>query len=253
MTFADFREYVAGDDVRNISWILTARTGKTYIKQFEEERELTLILAVDISGSSDFGTGDYFKGETMVHLAALLSYAASRNNDHVGLLLFSDQVEHFVPPKKGRGHIQRIMRDLYYFKPQHRGTKISSGLEYLQGILKKRSNIFLFSDFMDQNFESSLKLLGNKHDVVAVVVGDQAEYFLPEMGVVDLHDAETGEVITVDTSSKEFRNQYESLMREKKVERDRLLRKAQVERLDISSNEDFVDPLIRFFQQRKKR
>lgn len=251
MTFADFREYVPGDDVRSISWPLTARTGKTYIKTFEEERELTLILAVDVSGSSDFGTGPYFKGEVMTHMAALLAFSAVKNNDQIGLLLFSDQVEHFVPPKKGRGHVQRLLRDLFYYKPKSHRTKLSQGFSYLQGVLKKRATIFVFSDFMDANFEPSLRLLGRKHDVVACVVNDAAEYSLPDVGVIEVQDAETGEVVTVDTSSTDFRKRYEVEVQKRKEQRDRLLRLAQVERVDVKSSEDYVNPLVAFFKKRK--
>ncbi|MGZ3772747.1 MAG: DUF58 domain-containing protein [Pseudobdellovibrionaceae bacterium] len=251
MTFADFREYVPGDDVRSISWALTARAGKPFIKTFEEERELTLILAVDVSGSSDFGTGSYFKGEVMTHLAALLAFSAVKNHDHIGLLLFSDQVEHFVPPKKGRGHVHRLLRDLFYYKPKSHLTKLSSGFTYLQGILKKRATIFVFSDFMDEGFEQSLRLLGRKHDVVACVVNDAAEYSLPEMGVIEVQDAETGEVITVDTSSSTFRQQYEQAVLQRKEQRDRMLRLSQVERVDVKSSEDYVNPLVAFFKKRR--
>lgn len=251
MTFADFREYVPGDDVRTISWPLTARTGKTFIKTFEEERELTLVLAIDVSGSADFGTGAYFKGEVMTHLAALLAFSAVKNNDQVGLLLFSDQVEHFVPPKKGRGHVHRILRDLFYFKPKSSATKISSALSYLQGILKKRATIFVFSDFMDQGFDQPLRLLGRKHDVVACVVNDQAEHTLPDMGVIEIQDAETGEIMTVDTSSAEFRNEVKRNFLKKKEVRDKALRQSQVERVDVASSKDYVDPLIAFFKKRK--
>ncbi|CAE80579.1 DUF58 domain-containing protein [Bdellovibrio bacteriovorus] len=251
MTFADFREYVPGDDVRSISWPLTARTGKPYIKTFEEERELTLILAVDVSGSSDFGTGPYFKGEVMTHMAALLAFSAVKNNDQIGLLLFSDQVEHFVPPKKGRGHVHRLLRDLFYYKPKSHRTKLSSGFSYLQGILKKRATVFVFSDFMDQGFEQSLRLLGRKHDVVACVVNDAAEYSLPSMGVIEVQDAETGEIVTVDTSSQSFRAQYEEAVAKRKEARDRLLRLAQVERVDVKSSEDYVNPLVAFFKKRR--
>ncbi|AFY02403.1 DUF58 domain-containing protein [Bdellovibrio bacteriovorus] len=251
MTFADFREYVPGDDVRSISWPLTARTGKPYIKTFEEERELTLILAVDVSGSSDFGTGPYFKGEVMTHMAALLAFSAVKNNDQIGLLLFSDQVEHFVPPKKGRGHVHRLLRDLFYYKPKSHRTKLSSGFSYLQGILKKRATVFVFSDFMDQGFEQSLRLLGRKHDVVACVVNDAAEYSLPSMGVIEVQDAETGEIVTVDTSSQSFRAQYEEAVAKRKDARDRLLRLAQVERVDVKSSEDYVNPLVAFFKKRR--
>ncbi|KHD88281.1 MAG: hypothetical protein OM95_09000 [Bdellovibrio sp. ArHS] len=251
MTFADFREYVPGDDVRSISWPLTARTGKPYIKTFEEERELTLILAVDVSGSSDFGTGPYFKGEVMTHMAALLAFSAVKNNDQIGLLLFSDQVEHFVPPKKGRGHVHRLLRDLFYYQPKSHRTKLSQGFSYLQGVLKKRATIFVFSDFMDQGFDQSLRLLGRKHDVVACVVNDAAEYSLPQMGVIEVQDAETGEVITVDTSSSTFRAQYEDAVQKNKEQRDRLLRLSQVERVDVRSSEDYVNPLVAFFKKRK--
>lgn len=251
MTFADFREYVPGDDVRSISWPLTARTGKPYIKTFEEERELTLILAVDVSGSSDFGTGPYFKGEVMTHMAALLAFSAVKNNDQIGLLLFSDQVEHFVPPKKGRGHVHRLLRDLFYYKPKSHRTKLASGFSYLQGILKKKATVFIFSDFMDQGFEQSLRLLGRKHDVVACVVNDAAEYSLPSMGVIEVQDAETGEIVTVDTSSSSFRAQYEEAVAKRKEARDRLLRLAQVERVDVKSSEDYVNPLVAFFKKRR--
>ncbi len=252
MTFADFREYVPGDDVRSISWPLTARTGKVYIKKFEEERELTLMLAVDVSGSVDFGSQEYFKGEVITHLSAILGFGAAQNNDNVGLILFSDQVEHYVPPKKGRGHIQRILRDLYYHKPKSRETRIASGLEYLKGILKKRSTIFLFSDFDDDNFGTSLRMISRKHETIAVIVRDPSEEELPEMGLVDLHDPETGEVMTVDTSSPVFRRAYALQMKEQKAIRERELRKAQIDRIDVTVGEDFVDPLIGYFRKKNK-
>jgi uncharacterized protein (DUF58 family) len=251
MTFADFREYVPGDDVRSISWPLTARTGKTFIKTYEEERELTLIIAVDISGSSDFGTGPFFKGEVMTHMAGLLAFAAVKNHDQVGLLLFSDQVEHYVPPKKGRGHVHRILRDLFYYQPKSHQTRLSAGLSYLQGVLKKRATIFLFSDFMDENFDQPLRLLGRKHDVIACVVNDSAEYSLPELGVIEVQDAETGEIVTVDTSSAAFRDNYERAARKRKEDRDKSLRKSQVDRIDVKSSEDYVDPLVAFFKKRR--
>ncbi len=250
MTFADFREYVPGDDVRSISWPLTARTGKVYIKKFEEERELTLMLAVDVSGSVDFGSKDYFKGEVITHLSAILGFGAAQNNDNVGLILFSDQVEHYVPPKKGRGHIQRILRDLYYHKPKSRETRIASGLEYLKGILKKRSTIFLFSDFDDENFGSALRMVSRKHETVAVVVRDPCEDEIPDLGLVDLHDPETGEVLTVDSSSPVFRRAYALQMKEQMAHRERELRKAQVDRIDVTAGEDFVDPLIGYFRKK---
>ena len=254
MTFSEFREYVPGDDVRAISWPVTARAGKPYIKKFDEERELTLMLAVDISGSCQFGSGEYFKGEVMAHLSALLSFSASKNNDAVGLLLFSDQVEHYVPPKKGVGHVHRILRDLYYFEPKFQGTHIASALEYLQGVLKKRSHIFLLSDFMgDSSYDRALGMMNRKHDLVAVVVNDKVEKDIPPMGLVDFHDAESGERITVDTSSILFQRSYKKMMTQSQRERDRLLQKSQVDRIDIISNEDFVQPLISFFHKRNRR
>lgn len=253
MTFAEFREYVPGDDVRTISWPVTARTGKTFIKKFDEERELTLMLAVDVSGSLDFGSRDHFKGEIITHLSALLGFSAAKNNDYVGLLLFSDQVEHFVPPKKGRGHIQRILRDLYYHKPKSRGTKISSAVDFMQGFLKKRANVFLFSDFMDKDFSTSLRMISRKHDSVAVIVQDPAELRLPELGLVDMQDPETGDVITVDTGSLFFRRAYEENMRRIKEERDRELRKSGVDRVDVMTDQDFVEPLIHYFRAKSGR
>ncbi len=250
MTFADFREYVPGDDVRAISWPLTAKAGKPYIKKFEEEREMTLILAVDISGSSDFGTGAFFKGEIMTHLAAVLAFSAVKNNDQVGLLLFSDQVEHFVPPKKGRGHVYRILRDLLFFKPKSSQTKMNAALQYLNGILKKRAAIFLFSDFVDEGFDKSLRILGDRHDVVACVVQDIAEDELPDWGLVDLQDPETGEILTVDTSAPLFRKTYQQNHQQRKIHRDKMLRLAQVERIDVVTQGDYFDPLIKYFRKK---
>lgn len=250
MTFAEFREYVAGDDVRAISWPLTARTGKVFIKKFDEERELTLVLAVDVSGSLDFGTGSDFKGEVATHLSALLGFAASKNNDHVGLLLFTDQVEHFVPPKKGRGHVHRILRDLYYQRPLHRLTKINSAVQYLQGVLKKRAIIFVMSDFNDAGFAEPLRMMAKKHDVIAIVVDDPAERELPNMGLVDLHDPETGEVATVDTGSARFRQAFAQAMAKRRERREAELRQAGVDRVDVSTNSDFIKPLAAYFRSR---
>ena len=253
MTFAEFREYVPGDDVRAISWALTARTGKTFIKKFDEERELTVMLVIDISGSTDFGSGEYFKGEVMTHVSALLAFSAVKNKDQVGLLLFSDQVEHYVPPGKGRGHVHRILRDLYFFKPKHHRTDLSAALQHLQGVLKKRATVFVISDFMAENYDQKLRQLGRKHDVVALVVRDRLERELPALGVVDLQDAETGEIMTVDTTSKEFRATFSKEVKKRSDERDRLLKQSQVDRVDIEASGSFVDPLIEYFRRRRAR
>jgi uncharacterized protein (DUF58 family) len=252
MTFSDFREYVAGDDIRTISWPLTARTGKTFIKTYEEERELTVILAVDISGSTDFGSGNNFKGEILIYLSALLAYAAERNKDQVGLVLFSDHVEHFIPPKKGRGHLQRMLRDLLYFKPKHNKTKISSCSQFLQGFLKKRATIFMMSDFMDQDYDQSLRFLAKKHEVVACVIQDPAENEIPDLGLIELQDPETGEVQVVDTSSKLFQEKMRKSFSFNNEMRDKFLKKAQIARVNISTRGDYVQPLLEFFRRKKK-
>jgi uncharacterized protein (DUF58 family) len=252
MTFSDFREYVPGDDIRTISWPLTARTGKTFIKTFEEERELTVILAVDVSGSTDFGSGNNFKGEIIIYLSALLAYAAERNKDQVGLILFSDHVEHFIPPKKGRGHLQRMLRDLLYFKPKHHKTRISSCAQFLQGFLKKRATIFLMSDFMDQDFDQSLRFLAKKHEVVACVIQDPAESQIPDLGLIELQDPETGEVQLVDTSSKQFQQKMQSQFNYHSDLRDKFLKKAQIARVNVSTQGDYVQPLLEFFKRKKR-
>jgi uncharacterized protein (DUF58 family) len=251
MTFAEFREYVPGDDVRSIAWPLMARTGKVYIKKFDEEREMTVILAVDVSGSQDFGSQQYLKGEAIAHLSALVGFAAALNKDAVGLLLFSDQVEHFVPPKKGRGQIHRILRDIYFFKPQSKRTSIANALDYLQGVLKKKTHIFLFSDFLDQDFEQPLRMLGKKHDAVAVVIKDPIESQIPSLGLVDFEDPETGETITVDTSSPVFQKEYKALNEKQDLIREAQLRKAAVDIVRVDTNGDLVQPLINFFKKRK--
>lgn len=252
MTFSEFREYIPGDDIRAISWPLTARTGKPFIKVFEEERELSLILAVDVSGSGDYGSGQYFKGEMITHIAALMGFSAVKNGDPIGLLLFSDRIEHYVPPKKGRAHLQRILRDLYYYKPISRKTKIKTGLDYLRGVLKKRSTIFLLSDFQDENFDQSLRMLGKKHEVIAIAVEDPTESKIPDLGLLEVVDPETGEQILIDTSDKHFRETVYKESQQQKAERQKMLQRSQVDLIQINDTEDFVDPLIKYFQRRNR-
>ena len=254
MIFSDFREYVSGDDIRHISWPLTARMGKPFIKQFVEERELTIILAVDVSGSTEFGTGQYSKAQAMIHLSALLSLAAHRNNDRVGLLLFSNEVEHFVPPKKGRGHIHRLLRDLYAFKPQKKGTNISEALQHLHGILNKRAIVFLISDFLqEKSFEAALNGLSQKHELIAVVIQDAQEENLPLLGLVEFYDSETGQIRLLDLSSKKTLESYKNNYANLKKQRDLWLKKARVDRIDILTNSDIVNPILNYFNQRRKR
>ena len=252
MTFSDFREYVPGDDVRSIAWTLTARTGHTYIKKFEEERELVMILAVDVSGSVNFGSENYFKGEVLTHLSALLGFSAAKNNDNVGLLLFSDQVEHFVPPKKGRGHIQRILRDLYYHQPKSKKTNISAVVEYLSGVLKKRGTVFLFSDFMDPSpFATALKRLSRRHETIAVQITDPIEEQFPSIGMVDFYDPESGQIVTLDTSSPMFKRHYRAQFHQYREQIAGELKKSRVDLIEVTNGEDFIQPLANYFKKRK--
>lgn len=253
MTFSDFREYVPGDDVRHIYWPLMARTNKLFIKKFDEERERTLMLVVDVSGSEDFGSREYFKGEVIVYLCALLSFAASKNKDPVGLLLYSDQVEHFVPPKKGRGHVLRILRDLFFHQPKSRGTRLSSAIEFLSQVLTRKSAIFIFSDFMDTSVSEGLRRIGRKHEVVAVKVNDPAENKIPDVGLVDLHDPETGEVMTVDTSSKGFQNRFKNFVKAQEKQTEDELKRSQVDVVQVGTDQDIAEPLIAYFARRRRR
>lgn len=253
MTFSEFREYVPGDDVRTIAWPLVARTGKVYIKKHDEEREMTVILAVDVSGSQDFGSQKYFKGEVAAHVAAILSFTAVSNKDAVGLLLFSDQIEKYVPPKKGRGQVLRILRDLYYHKPLSKGTDIAGALDHLLAVTKKKAHIFVISDFLDQKFESSLRRLAKKHDTVAVVVEDKLESQVPQMGLVDFEDPETGETVCVDTSSPVFQREYQEYLRSLAASRQQELRRSQVDMIPVRGDQDLITPLLNFFKSRSRR
>lgn len=253
MTFSEFREYVPGDDVRTIAWSLMARSGKVYIKKHDEEREMTVIIAVDVSGSQDFGSKQYFKGEVAAHVAALLSFAAVSNKDAVGLMLFSDQVELYVPPKKGRGQVMRILRDLYYHKPASRGTDISVALDHLYGALKKKAHIFVISDFLGTNFENSLRRISKKHDTAAIVLEDKLEVEIPELGLVDFEDPETGDTVCVDTSSPVFRREYKRYLDDLQQKRATELRRSQVDLIPVRTDGDIVTPLLNFFQKRSGR
>lgn len=253
MTFSDFREYVAGDDVRNISWTLMARAGKPYVKTFEEERELTMMIVVDVSGSQDFGSRDNFKGETLAYVAATLAFSAIRNNDHVGLCLFSDEVELYVPPKKGKQHVYRILREILFFKPKSTKTKISSALDFLRGVLKKRATIFVLSDFQDQGYENSLTYLEKKHEVIAGLVTDPAEFMFPDVGLIDLHDAESGESILVDTSNPAFREEMQSKFKNDFEKFQKNLKRSGIDSFTFEADENFHKSLLAFFKRRKSR
>ncbi|WP_409477800.1 DUF58 domain-containing protein [Pseudobdellovibrio sp. HCB154] len=253
MTFSDFREYVAGDDVRNIAWTLMARAGKPYVKTFEEERELTLMICVDVSGSNDFGSRDHFKGETLAYVAATLAFSAIKNNDHVGLLLFSDDVELFVPPKKGKNHVYRILREILFYKPKSTKTKISAALDYLRGILKKRATIFVLSDFQDQDYQASMTFLEKKHEVIAGLVTDPAEFMFPDVGLIDLHDSETGETVLIDTSNPVFREEMKTKFKNDFENFQRNLKRSGVDSFTFEADDNFHKSLLAFFKRRKSR
>ncbi|MBC7741603.1 MAG: DUF58 domain-containing protein [Bdellovibrionaceae bacterium] len=263
MTFADFREYVAGDDVRSISWTLTARAGKPFIKTYEEERELTLMLAVDVSGSQDFGSKNYFKGETLTYVAATLAFSAVKNNDQVGLLLFSDEVELYIPPKKGRAQVYRILRELLYFKPKRQGTKISTALDYLRGVLKKRATIFLLSDFKDggaptakgmpTNYDASMRLLERKHEVIAGLIADEAEFLFPDVGMIELQDSETGEHILLDTSNPSFREEMKAKFKTDFDQFQKVTARSGVRSFSLEPNDEYHKSLLAFFKRKKSR
>ena len=253
MEFAEFREYVPGDDIRAISWNLTARTGKPFIKKFEEERELCVIIAVDASASTLFGSGKKLKGEVAAHIAALLSLAALKNKDQVGLLLFTDEVELFVPPGKNRGHVHRIIRDILYHPVKGKKTRMSALSDFLAGILKKKALVFVISDFMEHGFEGSLKQLGRKHDLVAVWIRDPIEKKFPDLGLIQLEDLETEEVLTVDTSSSFFQKTFVLESHEVDSNREKKFRQEQIDFVNIDSQKSFVDPIAKFLRSRNRK
>jgi uncharacterized protein (DUF58 family) len=253
MSFAEVREYQYGDDIRSIDWNVTARTGAPFVKIFEEERELTVMLLVDVSASGDFGTKQKLKSQVAVEICALLAFSAIKNNDKVGLVIFSDHVEQFVPPRKGRRHVLRVLRELLYHRPEGRGTDIGAALEYLAHVQRKRAVTFLVSDFRDEGFDRALAVAGRRHDLVAVRIGDAREQELPPLGYVELEDPETGERVVVNTSSRVFRSAFRAVETSRKDALDRALRRSKVDVIDITTGEPWVKPLMRFFQGRMRR
>jgi uncharacterized protein (DUF58 family) len=253
MEFAEVREYLPGDDVRTLDWNVTARMGHPFVKVFDEERELTVMLLVDASASGDFGTVSRMKGEIGVELCALLAFSAIQNNDRVGLIIFTDRVEKFVPPKKGRNHVLRVIRELYYFQPKGRGTDIAAALEYLNRVTTRKSVAFLVSDFFAAGYEAALKVANRRHDLVAVTLSDPREAELPDVGIVEMEDAETGGEVLVDTSDVRVRRTFANASAEARASRDRLFRSVGVDRMDIRTDRPYIEPLMRFFQTRVRR
>ncbi|MCJ7628712.1 MAG: DUF58 domain-containing protein [Longimicrobiales bacterium] len=253
MTFSEVREYQYGDDIRSIDWNVTARTGSPFVKVYEEERELTVVLVVDVSASGNFGTSERFKGEVAVELSAVLAFSAIKNNDKIGLILFSDRIEKFVPPRKGRRHVLRVLRELLYHRPQGRGTDIGGALEYLTRVVPRRAVVFLVSDFAGSGFLRPLSVAGKRHDLIAVRMGDLRETEVPPIGLVELEDPETGDRIVVNTSDREFLDAFREGSKTSRAELDRDFRRCKVDLIDIQTGEAYEKPLMRFFQKRMRR
>jgi uncharacterized protein (DUF58 family) len=250
MTFSEVREYQFGDDIRNIDWNVTARYNQPFVKIFEEERELTMLLAVDVSGSEFFGTHSQFKKDTLTEIAATLAFSAIQNNDKVGLLLFSDQVELFIPPKKGKIHVLRIIRELIEFQPRSKKTNINEALKYLSNVMTKKAIVFVLSDFMDDSYAQTLKILGKKHDVTGVRIYDKHDQSIPDLGVVPMQDAETGKTIVVNTASKAVRKAYHTHYTEKAAYCQDAFAKSGSGIINTRVDESYVKKLLTYFKQK---
>jgi uncharacterized protein (DUF58 family) len=253
MEFSEVREYQFGDDIRNIDWNVTARFGHPFIKIFEEERELTVILLVDLSGSLLFGTVEKTKQQIAAELSAILAFSAMKNNDKVGLILFTDKIEKFVPPRKGKKHVLRVIREVLSFEPKGKATNIKSALEYMNNAIKKKSIVFLISDFMDEGYEKILRIVGKKHDLIGVVLNDRREFSLPEIGMVKLTDNETGEERWIDTSNSKVQKLIRE-MKERIVQgRKSLFVTSRLDSIEVNTQENYIKPLVQFFRKRERR
>jgi uncharacterized protein (DUF58 family) len=253
MEFHEVREYVPGDDIRSIDWNVTARTGHPYVKKFIEERELTVIIMADMSGSGNFGTRNKMKIELMAEIGAVLSFSAIKNNDKIGLLLFTDKVEKFIPPKKGRPHVLRVIRELLYYKPESKKTSINAALEYLGKVLKKRSVVFLISDFMDSNYERLLRILNKRHDIIGISISDPREKDLMDIGLVEFEDAETGEALFLDTGDDLLKKELAKRRSFFIDARKKAFKSMGIDSVDIATDKPYIEPLILFFKARAKR
>ncbi len=253
MAFSEVREYQPGDDIRSIDWNVTARYNSPFVKVFEEEREMTVMLLIDVSASGNFGTQEQFKRELATELAAILAFSAINNNDKVGVIFFTDKVEEFIPPKKGKSHILRIIREVLAFQPTGKGTDIAGALEYFSAVIKKRSICFILSDFMSKEFDMPLKIASKKHDLVALRIHDIREDTLPNVGLVPMQDAETEKMLFVDTSSKKVRDNFAKNRAQATAKLRKLFPASGVDLIDITTGTDYVKPLINFFKTRGKR
>jgi len=251
--FAEVREYVPGDDVRTIDWNVTARTGQPFVKQYVEERELTVMLLVDCSASGQFGSSTRVKMRVASELCSALALSAISNNDKVGLILFTDRVEHFVPPRKGKNRALRLIRDLLFFEPRHKGTNIAASLEYLHKVLPRRSITFLVSDFFGAGYEKPLRIANKRHEIVPICINDQRDYELPAVGFVRLTDLETGKEVLVDTNSEAVRQRFRDSRHQARAARNKLFATLGVDPIEVRTDESYVRPLMRFFQHREHR
>ncbi|MBL4662347.1 MAG: DUF58 domain-containing protein [Flavobacteriaceae bacterium] len=250
MTFSEVRQYQFGDDVRSIDWNVTARYNEPFVKVFEEERELTMVLMVDISASELFGTKTQFKNEIITEIAATLSFSAMQNNDKIGLILFSDQIELFIPPKKGKFHVLRIIRELIEFKPQSKKTDISQALKYLSSVIKKKAIVFVLSDFITEGYHDTLKIVARKHDVTGIRIYDRHEETIPNLGMVQMQDEETGELMLVNTGAKGVRRNYNAYYRERVTEFNESFMKSGAGVLSCRVDESYVKKLLGYFKRR---
>jgi uncharacterized protein (DUF58 family) len=253
MQFDEVREYQPGDDIRDIDWNVTARTGKPYIKRFVEEREMTILFAVDLSASGDFGTVNKMKNELAAEFCAVLAFAAAKNNDKVGLVIFTDQIELYIPPKKGSRHVLRVIRELLAFEMPKRKTDIPLALDYVARVLRKKATVFLVSDFIETSFKKPLGLLNRRHDVIAVPVRDRVEMAMPNIGLIELQDAETGEIIMIDTSSSTFRSRYSDSNTQDFDSLKSMMRSINVDSIPIYTDRPYVQDLVQFFHMRHGR
>ena len=250
MEFAEVREYVPGDDIRDIDWNVTARTGKPFIKKFDEERELTVMLMIDVSASGFYGTGDTLKSDLMVELSSVLSFSAIKNNDKVGLILFSDKIEKFIPPQKGKSHVMRIIRELIFYKAEDQKTDISQAIEFVQKVIKRKSVIFLLSDYLDSSFHKPLCHLNNRHDVVSIKFDDPSELHMPNLGMIKIHDSENQKSVWVDTSSNTIRNIMKTSILDADKSLKQFFNKNKIDFIPINTSNGYIEPLVSFFTHR---
>jgi uncharacterized protein (DUF58 family) len=253
MEFDEVREYQHGDDIRSIDWNVTSRAGRPFVKRYVEERELTVMLLVDTSASGAFGSVDKTKSEIAAEISALIAFSAIKNNDRVGAILFTDRVEKFIPPRRGSTHVLRVIREVLFHKPEHRGTRIQAAFEHLNFVIHKRSVVFLISDLLDQGFEQSLKVANRKHDIVIVQVTDPREKDLPDAGILELRDAETGEIAYIDTSLPWVRKIFQENWSRNQDRLSRLFNAHRMDHVTIETGKPYDIPLIRFFEERAKR